>query len=256
VNGEDISTDIYALSCGPDLRVKLFSGCIVNGVRFHTIDREEKRRTQNSGVMVDGTHNGEDIEFFGCLKEIIQLQYNADYSGHRSVILFRCDWFDTESKKARMKDDGFFKSINSSVLWYKDDPFILATQATKIFYLEDTKYCGSWRVVQKFTHRHLWNVDEISSDEISKGVALSYQDDECGDFEIQRENFSLDDERPAVENSYTVAATVVEELRRQREDEEEENYFEDEVDETAMQYVSDNDEQTFHNVEDDDSDYE
>ena len=37
-----------------------------------------------------------------------------------------------------MKEDGFFKSINHGCLWYKDDPFILATQATKVFYLLDT----------------------------------------------------------------------------------------------------------------------
>jgi hypothetical protein len=73
VNGKDVSGDLYALSCQPDLRVRIFSACIVGGVRFHTIERERNRRTQNSGVMVDGTHNGEDIEFYGCLKEIIQL---------------------------------------------------------------------------------------------------------------------------------------------------------------------------------------
>ena len=91
MNGEDVSGDLYALSCQPDLRVRIFSACIVGGVRFHTIEREKNRRTQNSGVMVDGTHNGEDIEFYGCLKEIIQLQYNVDSSGYRSVVLFRCD---------------------------------------------------------------------------------------------------------------------------------------------------------------------
>jgi hypothetical protein len=41
-----------------------------------------------------------------------------------------------------MKDDGFFRSINHACIWYKDDPFILSTQATKVFYLEDTKYRG------------------------------------------------------------------------------------------------------------------
>jgi hypothetical protein len=35
-----------------------------------------------------------------------------------------------------MKDDGYFRSINHGSCWYKDDPFILSTQATKVFYLD------------------------------------------------------------------------------------------------------------------------
>jgi hypothetical protein len=106
------------------MRIRVYSACIVDGVRYHTIDREKNRRTQ--GVMAEGTHNSEHIEFYGSLREIIQLQYNADKSGHRSVVIFRCDWFDTENKKGRIKDDGLFKSINHSICWYKNDPFILA----------------------------------------------------------------------------------------------------------------------------------
>jgi hypothetical protein len=154
-----------------------------------------------------------------------------------------------------MKDDGFFRSINHACIWYKDDPFILSTQATKVFYLEDTKYRGHWRVVQKFSHRHLWNVDEISSDEISKGVELSYQDDECVDFHIQDYDVNMDIDALGGENSFTVHASIVEDLHRQREDEPE-DLFEDEEDETFLQYASDNEERTIHNGEDDDSDDE
>ena len=32
---------------------------------------------KNSGVMAEGTHDGESIEFYGCLKQIIELQYNS-----------------------------------------------------------------------------------------------------------------------------------------------------------------------------------
>jgi hypothetical protein len=36
-----------------------------------------------------------------------------------------------------MKDDGYFKSINITGRWYKDDPFIMATDATQVFFLEE-----------------------------------------------------------------------------------------------------------------------
>jgi hypothetical protein len=111
VEGEDINDELYALSCEPDLRVRILSACLVDGVRFHTIERE-KNRTQNSGIMTEGTHNGENLDFYGCLKEIIELRYNSGATDRRTVVIFRCDWFDTYTKKVRMKDDGFFRSIN------------------------------------------------------------------------------------------------------------------------------------------------
>ena len=54
----------------------------------------------------------------------------------------------------------FFKSINVGSLWYKNDCYILATQARKVFYLPDTKFGPNWQVVQTFEQRHLYNVSQ------------------------------------------------------------------------------------------------
>jgi hypothetical protein len=42
-----------------------------------------------------------------------------------------------------MKDDGYFKSINIKGRWYKNDPFILAIEATQVFF--------SWKI-QSLAH--------------------------------------------------------------------------------------------------------
>ena len=125
-----------------------------------------------------------------------------------------------------------------------------------VFYLQDTRYGGSWRVVQKFVHRHLWNVDENCSDEIPKGTVLSYQDDECVGYNIHENEVNLNNHTAGIDDSIHVDASIVNDIRRQREVEGEDNYFEDEQDETGLQYASDNDERTFHNVNDEDSDDE
>jgi len=78
------------------------------------------------------------------LKEIIQIEYLED---DRSAVLFKCDWFKLDGKKNGLRDDGFFKSINIGSLWYKNDRFILATQARKVFYLLDTKWGENWQDV-------------------------------------------------------------------------------------------------------------
>ena len=171
-NQEDIDEDLFSLACGPDFRVKKYSSCIVNGVRFNTVDRDKNRKTQNSGVMTQGTHNGQLIDFFGTLKEIVQLEYNND---ERTVVLFKCDWYKLDGKKTELKDDGFFKSINVGSLWYKNDCYILSTQARKVFYLPDTRWGQNWQVVQTCNHRHLYNVSQTESAQYN---APSYQEDE------------------------------------------------------------------------------
>jgi hypothetical protein len=50
-NEEDVDDDLFSLACGPDFRVKKYSSCIVNGVRFNTVDHDKNKKTQSSGVM-------------------------------------------------------------------------------------------------------------------------------------------------------------------------------------------------------------
>jgi hypothetical protein len=103
-------------------------------VRVHTVDHNKNKKMQNSGVMSQSTHNGQVTDFFGTLKETIQLDYNE-----RPVVLFKCDWFKLDGKRIELKDDDFFRSINVGSLWYKNDCYILATQASKPFYLPDKR---------------------------------------------------------------------------------------------------------------------
>jgi hypothetical protein len=64
-----------------------------------------------------------------------------------------------------MKDDGYFKSINIQGRWYKNDPFIMAIDASQVFFLEDTKFGPSWRVLQEFGHRHIFDVKESDTNQ-------------------------------------------------------------------------------------------
>ncbi|XP_058202291.1 uncharacterized protein LOC131316843 [Rhododendron vialii] len=143
---------LYVLRLGPDRRITRYKGIVVNGVRFQTKERDGCRRTQNSGIFV----KGEETEFYGILVDIIELQY---CHGNR-VFLFKCDWWDTSNKKTRIKKDGHLTSVNISCKWYKDDPFVLTTQAEQVFYINDIKNGGTWQVVQKTCPRNLFDVSE------------------------------------------------------------------------------------------------
>ena len=128
---------MYTLPCGPNTRVWVYAACSINGVRYSTIDHEKSLRTQNSGVMTAVTNEGQSVEFYGVLREVIQLMYNSSVQSHRTVVVLRCDWYnlDGTTKSADIDDDRHYRSVNIKSFWYKDDPFILATQARKIFFI-------------------------------------------------------------------------------------------------------------------------
>ena len=80
-----------ALSHGPSCSVNRYSGCLVNEYRFHTKSHENKRKTQNSGVVLQGCHKGKIIDFYGILQEVIEIQYLVK---NKRVLIFKCDLFE------------------------------------------------------------------------------------------------------------------------------------------------------------------
>ncbi|KAK1604788.1 hypothetical protein QYE76_028461 [Lolium multiflorum] len=178
---DNASEDLKSLAAGPDRRVVVYAGCNVKGARFRTLTRDKDLKTQNSGVATKGSFgDADETDYYGVLQEVLELQYGTNKHGDRSVYLFRCDWFDLASKGSKIKDDGFFKSVNTSILWFKNSPFILASQAETCFYLEDTKFGDPWKVVQKFSHRHVYDVPELEdgNDDAFVRNEDAYQEDE------------------------------------------------------------------------------
>ena len=126
---------------------------------------------------------------------------------------------------------------------------------------DDSKITESWRIVQEFSHRHLWNVAESNND--GERPTLSYQDDSCEGFQVQRnlDNEHLDDEGNLVskqqddEDCLHVDAAVVDKIRSQRQEEMEENHQSDE-DETGWQYAGDDEVPITPHNDDDESEEE
>ncbi|KAL5559557.1 hypothetical protein UlMin_035768 [Ulmus minor] len=131
--------------------VSSYSACIVNGVRFVTHDRDVRLRTQNSGVSVPGT--GQEM-FYGQLQQILEFSYLNGFS----VVLFRCKWFKFDSK--HMVTENNIASIDINGEAYKDDQFILASQAKQVFYVADPSRGPNWRVVQHVKHRSIWDIKD------------------------------------------------------------------------------------------------
>jgi hypothetical protein len=125
--------------------------------------------------------------------------------------------------------------------------------------LEDNKHGEPWKVVQKFSHRHLWNVTEEENDALLGQAEneLSYQDDEQeNDLSVQVADLeipSVNEQASNDEDGISVQASLVDQIRRERELEVEENGYEDDVDETLGQYDSENERPM--TIPDDDGEY-
>ncbi|KAK3206877.1 hypothetical protein Dsin_020923 [Dipteronia sinensis] len=155
--------DLKNLSKGLEKLVTRHTGCVINGIRFHTQDRDCNRRTQNCGVLVKGEHAGKSIDFYGVLKDIIEVPY----LGQNRVGIFECDWWDLSGTKGILIDEHNLISVNVRKTWYKNDPFVLACQTQQVFYLNDIKLGNDWRVVDKSQPRGNYDVleQEVENEE-------------------------------------------------------------------------------------------
>ncbi|KAK9267622.1 hypothetical protein L1049_010053 [Liquidambar formosana] len=221
-NSPKATNQLYSLACGPDSRVRRYSACIVNGFRFHIEAREKHRGTQNSGLVVKGEHQSEEVDFYGVLINIIALSY----CGGNQVFLFKCDWWDIGNKKAGIRKDDHFMSVNKS------------------------RKCDTWQVVQKAQPRNSYDVPEVEEEDIevdkvkgSMGTDYAYQLNESNENDriVKYDDRELDPlHRDDVIPKY-VDATVIEKSKEVQDSGDNAFIYDDETDEddTFLDYCTD-----------------
>ncbi|KAG5547799.1 hypothetical protein RHGRI_013476 [Rhododendron griersonianum] len=121
----EATDELWSLANGPNLLVKEYSGCIINGVRFHTREVDDR------------------LVLFQCE------WYNTGNTGRARTI----------------RTDAHCTSIDVTSRWYQSDPFVLPSQAKQVFYLNDTKWGKPWQVVQQVQQRGVFVVPEVDNEE-------------------------------------------------------------------------------------------
>ena len=85
--------------------------------------------------MVGYVGNGEaNTEYYGVLTEVFCLEYIGGYQ----VVFFRCKWWDVDKRRGVKQDKFGFVSVNSQCLLKTNEPFVLAAQASQVFYVNDS----------------------------------------------------------------------------------------------------------------------
>lgn len=95
---DNLPEDIKVLALGPQMDAKRFKGYIINGFRFRIKEVDLRRKSQNSGVMLnasvpcfasrkDNSPVVGDVNFYGVLTDVIEIRYN-NVMKH---VMFKCD---------------------------------------------------------------------------------------------------------------------------------------------------------------------
>ncbi|KAL0282920.1 UNVERIFIED_CONTAM: hypothetical protein Sangu_2922600 [Sesamum angustifolium] len=91
---QNIEDDLFkSLYWGPNQLMTTWPCYFVNGYNFHTEEHKIGNSTMNCGVCVqNSSYTDTDIDFYGMLEEIIQLDYPV--IDGQQVVLFKCKWVD------------------------------------------------------------------------------------------------------------------------------------------------------------------
>ncbi len=154
---------------GPKERVIKYQGYKINGICFHTKAHDETHCYQNSGVSVvantilvssakDKNPIIKEMCYFGVIQEIWLLDYGA-----LSIPVFKCDWVNNDG--GVKVDDLGFTLVDLKRIGHKNDPFIFASQARQIFYVEDPEN-SRWSCVVDNSHEIKGTSNEDSTDQV------------------------------------------------------------------------------------------
>lgn len=179
------------LARGPSHVVLKYKGYVINGHRYYIEQYDNERQVQNSGVsllaktmQVSSSKDINPITADMCYYGIIEEIWELDYVQFR-IPVFKCKWVDNVSG---VSTSGGFRIINFSHIGYKAEPFILASQATQVFYVTDPTN-SSHSIVLSFTPRHIFNPDnEEDIDQIMSTFAT--------ELEKNRNDNNISDDEP------------------------------------------------------------
>ncbi|KAI3934348.1 hypothetical protein MKW92_015732 [Papaver armeniacum] len=121
-----------------------------------------RRKTHNSGVCIKGGEGEYDDmnDYYGVISEIIE----ARYLNQLRILFFKCNWHPVANQGVSKRDSYGFTCVNLNRTCYGNEPFALAHQAQRVFYMKDTKN-RQLEVVIKTQPHCSYNIPEKNSEE-------------------------------------------------------------------------------------------
>jgi hypothetical protein len=153
----ELGVKLVCHSKGPIKNALEYNRYVVNGSLFRTLAHDEGKKTQNSGVCVP-TVDGD--TYYGKLTRIIEVEY---YDTTRYV-LFKCDWADIRRDRGYKEDQYGFTLVNFKNLIHTgeqitDEPYVLSSQVSQVFYVFDERH-PDWSCVVRTKPRNVYDIGE------------------------------------------------------------------------------------------------
>ncbi|XP_068329751.1 uncharacterized protein [Pyrus communis] len=120
------------------------------------------------------------VDYYGVLTDVFEIKYHME----RTVVLFKCNWFDGTSRNTGegVKSDRYgFRLVNFNKISSTSDPFILASQALQVFYVQDPTDI-EWHVAIKTRPRDFFDMSSTHDDDPCDGQDVEHatgDNDEC-----------------------------------------------------------------------------
>ncbi|XP_068503686.1 uncharacterized protein [Phaseolus vulgaris] len=174
MNDPSASETLTWLANGLKFDVLCCSGYEVNGCLFYTKSQDDRSTVQNSGVTLEAesmqfsTAKDQNsvvgsMPYYGVIVEIWEVNYTKF-----TVPVFKCKWVD--NKTGVKVDESGMTLVDFRKIGYHDEPFIMAHQASQVFYIQDPT-SDHWSVVLHGKKQH--NDPEDTNNDIYDKVSHS-----------------------------------------------------------------------------------
>ncbi|XP_029126195.1 uncharacterized protein LOC114914885 [Cajanus cajan] len=161
---DSFSNTLKCLTNEPKYNVFTYTGYDINNFSFYTKSQDDNSTMQNSGVTLQAqsmhfsSRNDKNLvvtstSYYGVIEDIWEISYGAF-----KVLVFKCKWVDINI--GVRTDEMRFTMVDLSKVGHKDEPFIMANQATQVFYVKDP-IDERWSVVLQ--DRSVHNFDDSTA---------------------------------------------------------------------------------------------
>ena len=122
------------VALGPESQVLTMNKYCVNGFKFQTEEVSRNKKTNNSGVYIQGDVDGigQTIKYYGVIHEIIEVRYSG--WPKKKIVLFRCEWFDPSHRGTKVDHQHNIIEVKHTKKYISYDPFIIAQNAKQVYY--------------------------------------------------------------------------------------------------------------------------
>ncbi|CAH9126914.1 unnamed protein product [Cuscuta epithymum] len=173
---QNFTPQLIELSQWPKKKARSYGGSYVNGFKFHTRKYGNGKRSSNWGVCVLGETSGDGrYDFYGIIDDIIEVRYKQN-----EVTIFRGTWFDPTNGVRIDKHSGVV-DVRHTFRLHLEDPFILASQAQQVYYVNyPAASLSDWLAVIKTKPRHMIEGNSDTCDEPENVIDLDADQEDFG----------------------------------------------------------------------------